>query len=421
MEALETIADRNASRPPRDDGAYVFHHPPKFLWNKVDGASRRWSAYHAYLHVPFCRSICTFCTFERKTYDKASAELYFDSLLDELTLRARRDDFSQAELKSVYLGGGTASLLTNEQIRRFLERLVADFGLRMGAECTLECEPGTKWGNDFDEIREAGVNRISIGVQSLSDDLLRALNRRHSADMSRRMIDAAQNGGFTNIHADLMYGLPGQSFAAWKATVDEIVDLGVVHISAYRLIVFQDELLARKLGHGDIQPPPAAEEIEDMRQYAVETFRSRGLERYSLTEFAKPGHECNYVQSNWNGSDYLGFGPAAYSRNSYDLWENTVFHQKYHQSIRAGDLPLGKGVTMTPRERLARDIAMGLCLLSVDLAEIERRAGTEFDETFHHRLRLLRDEGYLMSQGDRLRLTEKGARYATYVMKQFTE
>ncbi|WP_167532061.1 radical SAM family heme chaperone HemW [Rhodopseudomonas palustris] len=404
----------------RDDGAYVFHHPPKFTWSNVALPPLAWNHYSLYLHVPFCRAICTFCTFERTQYSKSSMDAFFDALLDEVDLREQSDDFTQATLDSIYLGGGTASLLSNEQISQFLGRLRSGFGLHDDIECTLECEPGTKREDDFREVRDAGVNRVSIGVQSFSDQLLPALNRRHTVATSYRTIEAAHNAGFSNIHIDLMYGLPNQTLADWKFSVNEAIRLGIQHVSVYRLIIFQDELLARKLGQGELQPPADAGTIEEMRRYALETLPANGLRQYSLTEFAKPGNECIYVQRNWDGSDYLGFGPAAYSRHAHHLWENTVFHHRYHELTDDHRLPVGKGITMTPHECLARDVAMGLCLLSVDIAHVERQSGASLDEIFGRKIAQLVDDGLLRRTRDRIYLTDEGLLYATYIMKRFT-
>ncbi len=422
MEALADPVSRPVARPNvrRDDGAYVFHHPPKFMWGPTKLPPLQWNTYSVYLHVPFCRAICTFCTFERSLYSKASLDEFFNSLLHEVSSREQSDDFTRARVESVYLGGGTASLLSNKQISQFLDRLRIGFGLGDDVECTLECEPGTKREKDFREVRDAGINRISIGVQSFADHLLPGLNRRHTVATSRRTIEAAHKAGFSNIHIDLMYGLPNQTFADWKSSVDEAARLGLHHISVYRLIIFQDELMARKLGQGELQPLPDAETIEEMRQYARETLQAHGLRQYSLTEFAKPGHECIYVQRNWDGSDYLGFGPAAYSRHSHHLWENTVFHHKYHELAGAGRLPIGRGMTMTAGECLARDVAMGLCLLSIDIDRLERKSGASLEEQFGRKVAQLVGEGLLTRTEENLGLSEEGIMYATYIMKRFT-
>jgi oxygen-independent coproporphyrinogen-3 oxidase len=305
-------------------------------------------------------------------------------------------------------------------IRAFLARLRADFGLR-SAEVTLECEPATKTRDAFAECRDAGVNRISVGVQAFQDEHLIRLNRAHRVRHSVAMVRDAQSAGFENVHIDLMYGLPGQAMSDWAETMARAVDLGVTHISTYRLIVFPNELLARSINHGELDKTPPPERINDMRLMADERFSAAGYQRYSLTELAKPGFECKYVRTSWDGSDYLGFGPGAYSRNGNTLWEDDVIHGAHERRIDEGRRPTGKSRVMTGEERLTRDIAMGLCLLRVDLGELEARSGFRTDPLFTETIRDCEEAGLLRRDGDVLTLTSDGIRYATEVMKSFTE
>lgn len=407
--------------PLRDDGAYVFHHPPKFMWGEPPRAPHQWNDYTIYLHVPYCRAICTFCTFERKQFDKEGMAQFAAGLARETGLRQRHDDFSQGRPYAVYLGGGTASLLPPAALATFLEDLHRDYGVGAEVECTLECEPGTMRFDDFVHARQAGINRIAIGVQAFDDAVLQSLNRHHKVRHVLQMIDDATAAGIDNIHIDLMYGLPGQTFDGWAESVRRAASLGITHLSAYQLIVFGSEHLDRALRTGAAPARPDADTIVEMREYAKATFATAGLVPYSLTDFARPGRECRYVVSNWNGSDYLGFGVAAYSRCGNDLWMNTVFHGEYTDATARGDLPTEKGTVMTPRERLARDLAMGLCLLQVDLDRIETSAGATLADEFAHEARELEEDGFLARDGRTLTLTPRGIRYATHVMKRFTE
>lgn len=405
----------------REDGAFVFHHPPKFMWGEPSLTGNRWGKYSLYLHVPFCRAICTFCTFERKQLRRGSIEWFLENLAEEMAIVCAEDDFAQAQVDSVYLGGGTASLLPNQAIDTFLRRLRSDFGLSdETVEVTLECEPGTKKEKDFAELRGLGVNRVSIGVQSFSDPILRSLNRRHDSQQSLRMMEDVRKAGIENLHVDLMYGLPGQAFADWKEAIDRIIGMGVDHVSTYPLIVFESQLLNRTIQKGLLPPQRDAQEYEDMRLYAVNALTSAGFERYSAIEYARPERRCRYVTATWDGSDYLGMGPGAYSRNGLSLWENTVLHTEYEDMLSASKRPVGKAAMMTPRQCLERDIAMGLCMLSVNLDELESRSGIALCDDIEEAIEKLVNDGLLERARDELRLTEDGVRYATYVMKCFT-
>jgi len=422
LETLTATPPSTMQSPPllREDGAYVFHYPPKFIWERdAVVAPQTWRRYSVYVHVPFCRRICTFCTFERKQLVRGSIDWFTDCLAKEMEMLRARHDFSGADLESVYLGGGTASLLPNDTIARLLDTLRAHFGYRDGIETTLESEPGTKKADDFRFLRESGINRVSIGIQAFQDDLLKSLNRSHNAEQAMQMVRAAQEGGIENVHIDLMYALPGQTFEQWQESVLKALSLGVPHISMYQLIVFPDEMLARLMHTGAAAAQPFRDTVDAMRRFGHEQFLAAGYERYSLSEYCKPGFQCRYVRTTWDGSDYLGMGPGAYSRNGHDLWEDDVVHASYDEKIENGVHPVGKAITMTPRDSLARDIAMGLCMLEVDLADISRRAGASADDEFAETFDTLHGQGLIERQRDMLRLTDSGIRYATHVMKAF--
>jgi oxygen-independent coproporphyrinogen III oxidase len=408
---------------PRSDGAFVFHHPPKFTWDydvDLNQKNLKWGNYHFYVHVPFCRKICNFCTFERKLLRKGAIE-WFDVMLDrQMKLMVDLHDFSEANVESVYLGGGTASLLSVDSIGQIVARLRNSFGLKSGnVEITLECEPGTKQLQDLIEIRRRGVNRISIGAQSFDDAQLKVLNRSHDSRQTLEMLENVKLAGFENVHVDLMYGLPGQDMRQWRETVRQVIDLDVQHLSAYPLIVFPSELLARSLRRGALPSRPEQTLIDEMSDFLVEKLSSAGFERYSTSDFALPNFQCRYVKSTWDSSDYLGMGPGAYSRHGNLLWEDDVIHGLYEEKLEHAQWPIGKAIRMTPEQQLARDVGMGLCLLSVDIEQLQRKAGARFFELFSEVISDLEAKGFLTLKGTQLSLTDLGTRHATHVMKSF--
>ena len=270
MTAVEAIT-------PRNDGAYVFHYPRKFLWSETSRPPAVWRDMDVYLHVPFCRKICTFCTFERRVHSRRGMELFVDALQSEISLAAAHDDFSQAKLRSIYMGGGTASLLTNDVIASFLRGIFDLTGSTGGMECTLECEPTNKRRSDYEFLREHGVNRVSVGAQTFDNDTLKKLNRSHNADQTKRTVSEALEAGIPTVHIDLMYGLPDQTPESWRSDLEQAVALGVHHISAYQLIVFDHELLSREMARNDSHLPPP-EIIDEMRRMATSVLASPWLQ-----------------------------------------------------------------------------------------------------------------------------------------------
>jgi oxygen-independent coproporphyrinogen-3 oxidase len=234
------------------------------------------------------------------------------------------------------------------------------------------------------------------------------------------MVHDAKDAGMDIVHIDLMYGLPGQTPMQWQEDVERAVELGVQHISAYPLIVFQHQLLSRSILAGTVPEQPSSALIYEMQQYASSVFERAGFERYSLTEFATPGHRCRYVTSNWNGSDYLGFGPGAYSRKGNELWENSVLHSEYEEALRNLRRPIGRDINMSPRQALERDLSLGLCLISVDTSNLEKRTSLRVSEEFGNLIDELQQQRLVRFENGTLSLTTYGIRHATHVMKLFT-
>lgn len=402
----------------RDDAAYVFHYPRKFLWSEQASPPQTWGDFDIYLHVPFCRAICTYCTFERRVHSKQGMALFLDALKDELRLRWKHDDFDQARLGSIYLGGGTASLMPNTAIGEFLAEIFRNTRSNVAQECTLECEPTNKRESDYRQLRELGINRISIGAQTFSDDILKTLNRSHTADQTKRTVSEAQSAGIPTVHLDLMYGLPDQTIDQWEKDLRTAVALGVQHISAYELIVFEGETLSRQLVSDPGHNRPSRDTARKMRILSRNILEDAGFFQYSLTEFGRGGSRCEYVIGNWTGRDYLGFGPAAYSRKGLWLWENSVLLTRYGQSVSAGTIPV-KAIEMTPEQAAARDIAMGLCLLTVDLGPILDTVDERCREGIGLVCERLTQDGLLWRENFKIGLTADGLDFATHVMHSF--
>ncbi|GGD08910.1 radical SAM family heme chaperone HemW [Hyunsoonleella pacifica] len=401
----------------REDGAYVFHHPPKFLWEKGVLPKMSWTDYTLYVHVPFCRDICTFCTFERKKLEKGSLSQFMNSVIKEIDIVLQKSDFSKSKPRAVYLGGGTASLLSVSDLEILINKIKTSFNIGDEIEFTLECEPGTKQAADFKKLVKIGVNRVSIGFQAFQNEILKSMNRMHTIEQSIKMFGDARDAGIENMHIDLMFGLPGQVMSDWKFSIDQAIILAPTHFSLYPLIVFESELLDRKMTNKPELEMPPSEVIHQMREYAQQQLALHGYEQYSLTEYCKKGYECKYVISNWNGSDYLGFGPAAYSRNKNYLWENHVLHHLYNSDVANGNLPFNKMFKMNTSDICIRDIAMGICLLDVPLKPILNKVGV-LDPIVKQRLLELEREGHIILSDQSIKLRKTSQRYATHVMKQ---
>jgi putative oxygen-independent coproporphyrinogen III oxidase len=275
-----------------------------------------------YVHIPWCVRKCPYCDFNSHERSAALPEKqYVEKLLSDL--ESLLPSVWGRRLVSVFIGGGTPSLFSPESIDALLSGVRARMPLEPGAEITLEANPGTVEAARFHGFRDAGVNRLSIGVQSFDDRMLSALGRIHSADEARRAIDAA-TATFDKVNIDLMYGLPGQTMAMARADVEEGLRTGVPHLSAYQLAIEPNTVFWSK-------PPtlPQHDECADMQVMIEEILNQAGYEHYETSAFARPRHRCRHNLNYWEFGDYLGIGAGAHGKISFP--DRITRHQRAKQ------------------------------------------------------------------------------------------
>src|SRR2546421_5924542 len=262
-----------------------------------------------YLHVPFCTWVCKYCDFNAYAVLDGLIPPYVDALAREIDAAA--DNLPIGPIETVFIGGGTPSLLTIDQIRLLMDR-VRSIGLASGAEVTMEANPSNVTNENVAGWLEAGVNRISIGVQSLRPDALRFLERLHSGSDAIAAIRTARTGGFANVNADLLYGVPGVNLAGWLETLDAVLAEGVQHLSAYELTVESQTRLGQEVRTGLVQMPDADDQLE---QYwaAVERLEAAGYAHYEISNWSRPGFACRHNLAAWHYQPYLGCGAGAHS------------------------------------------------------------------------------------------------------------
>lgn len=258
-----------------------------------------------YVHVPFCHAKCAYCDFY-SVARRESASAYVDAVLAEYA--ARRHELGGEPVRTLYFGGGTPSVLPVDGFARLAETLMAP----TVEEFTMEVNPEDVDAGRLAAWRSAGVGRISIGVESLVDAELKAVNRRHSADGALRAIEAIGRAGIDNISADLIYGLPGQTAASWRSSLERLIATGITHLSAYCLSYEEGTLLWRRLMRGDISEA-SDEVVAEMYGILCETAASAGFEHYEISNFALPGMRSRHNSNYWLPVPYLGLGPGAHS------------------------------------------------------------------------------------------------------------
>ncbi len=358
-----------------------------------------------YVHVPFCRVRCPFCSFAITT-ELGAVDAWRRAVEREAALRAAewREPF-----ETVYLGGGTPSLLGAEGIAALLGFLRASFTVEAGAEVTIEANPGDLAPGDFARLVVAGVNRLSLGVQSFSEEDLKFLGREHSVEDSLASFRAARAEGFGNITIDLIYGLPGRTLDDWRAQIDRAVELGPDHVSAYSLTYEPGTPLARRRDRGEVAEP-SEDESRDLLLLTAERFAEAGYEQYEVSSFARGERfQSRHNRKYWDGTPYLGLGPSAHSFRSPERWWNIARSRDYIRILDAESDPIAGRETLTLDERRLERLALALrTARGFRLDAFSAEFGADLRRTHGALLDSLIEERLLVLEGEILRPTARG-------------
>ena len=358
----------------------------------------------AYLHIPFCTQRCGYCSFNTAPDGPGAVERFLPALLGEMDIVARAPWAGGVGVGSVFLGGGTPSLLPAEAMARILERLRERFGIAAGAEVTVECNPESVSRERLEGYRRAGVTRISLGVQSLDDRILPTLDRLHTAAQAREAFEAARAAAFDDVSLDLIYGLPGLNLSTWEATVKEALDWRPDHLSAYALTLDEGSLWHAAGVTGVPPEETTTAQYRRLTELAAET----GLEHYEVSNYARPGHRSRHNQIYWRAEEYLGLGPGACGYLGDVRYGNVKPVERYGAMVARGLSPLGTHETLTPRQRLAERLILGLRLRDgVPMEWIDERVAAE-PGRLPAVLEAWRERGLLVGGEGRLSLTEAG-------------
>ncbi|MEE4115501.1 MAG: radical SAM family heme chaperone HemW [Marinilabiliaceae bacterium] len=287
-----------------------------------------------YVHIPFCKQKCFYCDFY-KTLETDKREDFVSALLRELEMRKTYLDPAQ-NIETLYFGGGTPSVLSITELRRIIKAIKSNFSFVANPEITLEVNPDDITDAFLKSIKKEGVNRLSIGIQSFSDNILSMLNRRHNAKQSLRSVEMAREAGFDNISVDLIYGIPGLSAENWKKELETVFKLDVEHISAYHLTIEKNTVFGKMKDLGELDEIP--EEVSE-EQFAIltQTARDKGYVHYEISNISKEAYISRHNSNYWKQVSYLGLGPSAHSFNGYSREWNIADLDTYIQRVTEGE------------------------------------------------------------------------------------
>lgn len=369
-----------------------------------------------YLHIPFCLSKCAYCAFVSYPLHNFAPDIYLAALYREIDFWSAR--CADEQFASIFIGGGTPTILPNDDLATLLTRLQEKFTISAGAEITIETNPNTIDQQKAATLRQAGVNRLSIGIQSLDDRTLHLINRTHTAEEGRRALQIARRAGFDNINLDLIFGLPEQTIGQWRTTLEEAITLDPEHLAIYQLSIDPGARFAEQVAKGELQLPDEDQEAE-MYEDTVRIIAHSSYQRYEISNYAKPGKHCRHNLLYWQNESYLGLGAGAVSFRSGLRIRNTPDPTLYGQRLQGGEPPWLESESL-PREVSFREtVIMGLRLLEgVDLDLLTERFGIDAREYYGETLEKLLDNKLVEIVNDRLKLTAAALPVANQVLSE---
>ncbi|PWS31030.1 radical SAM family heme chaperone HemW [Pedobacter paludis] len=366
-----------------------------------------------YIHVPFCKKACHYCDFHFSTSLKYADEMV-ESICKEIKLKKDR---IIGQVGSIYLGGGTPSILSQVSLQKIFDTINHTFSVDANAEITIETNPDDLTAQKLKELKQLPVNRFSVGIQSFYNEDLIWMNRAHNAHEAEDSIKRSQDAGFENLTLDLIYGYPLLTDAKWLTNIQKAIDLQVPHISAYALTVEPRTALAHAIKNKK-QIPVSDNQSAEQFVILIEKLQNAGFEHYEISNFAQPGcyavHNTNY----WKGVDYIGIGPSAHGFDGQNRYMNPANNALYMEKLDANKLPeIIEELSL--KDRFNEYIMTSLrTMWGIDLQKIKNDFGKDFLEETQHNLRNFEDKDWLLITEDNIKLTQNGKLFADHIASE---
>jgi len=373
-----------------------------------------------YIHIPFCISKCPYCSFlSFPSHETKNREKYLTAVARQADQMADHPWVVAADFTTLYLGGGTPTMYDGKELAGLIRECCKRFRIDIFSEETeisVEANPNTVSIETLQSLRNAGVNRLSIGCQSFSDALLKTLGRSHTVSDSREAYEQARRAGLDNISLDLMFGLPGQSVSDWQNTLEKAVALAPDHFSIYELMVEDNTPLAKSIEAGELALPPE-EEVVAMYENIQITMAATGFERYEISNYARPGKQSRHNINYWQNNSYVGLGAGAVSSFEGMRVTNVSDPDRYINLVEREKFPFEDGECLPLEASFRETVIMGLRMtVGVSCPELEKRFGLTPEQYYGKILQRCIDQGLVVLDKDYLRLTEKGLPVANQVL-----
>lgn len=371
-----------------------------------------------YIHIPFCHQICFYCDFNKVFFKDQPVDAYIESIGKELALWKQQGALNEP-LETVFLGGGTPTALTPEQLQRLLDLVHQYVPMAKDVEWSSEANPDELTREKMEVLYKGGVNRLSMGVQTFDQDLLKRLGRTHANEDVLRAVETAREVGFRNISFDLMYGLPGQTMAQWDETLERAFSFGMPHFSAYSLIIEPKTVFYNLMVKGKLNT--VTEDLEgDMYERLMSEMEKHGLHQYEISNFAKPGHESRHNLLYWDNEEYIGVGAGAHGYVNGVRYSNHGPLKKYMEPLELGERPVLDATHVSIKAQMEEEMFLGLRKTAgVDIVHFEEKFGAPLETVYGEILQKEQAKGNLAVEQGRVKLTHKGRFVGNEVFEQF--
>jgi oxygen-independent coproporphyrinogen-3 oxidase len=370
-----------------------------------------------YLHIPYCLHKCGYCDFNSHNINEAEMESYVRALLSEMEQAAKRT--KDRRVNTIFFGGGTPTTLPFSDLARILEACRQYFQVDPDAEITCEANPATIPQTDLAQLREAGFNRLSIGVQSFDPDELKRLERVHTVDEVYLTVERARQAKFENLSLDLMFALPNQTVGCWRDNLQKAIDLQPDHISAYNLTIEPDTVFYKQQSQGLLTMPPDDFQRE-LFEITIDTLTGAGYEHYEISNYAQAGKQSRHNLNYWVDGEYIGLGAGASSFFNGDRYKNTNLPARYIARINETQTAVESRETPDRRQRMGEAVMLGLRLSAgLNLSQFKKQFDITFQEAFGDTVTRLTGMGLIELSDDRAALTREGLFLADSVIIEF--
>ena len=370
-----------------------------------------------YIHIPFCVTKCKYCDFNSFKIDLNEKIKYLNYLGEEMKLY--KEEIKNREIDSVFVGGGTPSILNENEINILFEKIKENFNIKSNAEITMECNPGTLTLNKLKVMKKSGVNRLSIGLQAVQNHHLKYIGRIHTFEEFEKNYHDAKQMGFDNINIDLMYALPNQSREDWMESLEKVVKLNPTHISAYSLILEENTELFKMYERDEFNLLDENTDIE-MYEYTINYLKSHGYNQYEISNYAKDNFECKHNVLYWKCEEYVGIGASASGYFNGIRYNNICELDNYEKMILEGEKPIDWEEKLSIKDEIEESIFLGLRMNEgIQISDFKEKYNFDFEKEYKNEIEKLSKMELIEIDNNRMKLTQKGREISNSVFVEF--